>query len=211
MAWLGFAASLAIGYLLGSVLFGDICSRAFGGVDIRSVGSRNPGFTNVLRHAGARAGLLTLLGDVAKGALAVAVGRWGLAQAFPTEGGLQLGATAALGALAGHFWPVYHRFRGGKGVATAVGAFLCLTPPATAFAAGVWAITLLLGRYMSLASMLGALALPVYLTWMAGPVVSGPYLLATAWVAAGGIVLRHRANLARLLRKTEPKFHLKRS
>ena len=203
------ATAGVIGYLCGSLVLGDILSRIFHGVDIYSVGSKNPGFTNVARAVGLRTGIVTLASDIGKGALAVAVARWVLAGVFDASA-LVLGIAAGVGAIMGHCWPLYHRFRGGKGVATGLGVFLSLAPLATAIAFGTWALALILLRYMSLASILGALALPVAITWIDPPGPGGGVLIAVAWIVGLGIVLRHRTNLSRLLRNQEPKFNLKR-
>lgn len=195
-------------YLLGSVLVGVPISRAFG-VDVYAVGSRNPGFTNVLRSVGRTAGLLTLVGDVGKGVLAVLVSR---ALATSTGGDpVVFGVMACVGVIAGHALPLFHRLKGGKGVATAAGAFVTLVPAPALVAICVWLVVLLATRYMSVASIAGALTLPVYMTWIRRPSPSSALLLLVAWIVAGAIVLLHRGNLARLRRGEERKFTLKRS
>jgi glycerol-3-phosphate acyltransferase PlsY len=200
--------AFVVAYLVGSVMLAVPISRALGGVDIRTVGSGNPGFTNVLRSVGRTAGLLTLAADVGKGVLAVLAAR-AIAGALGADPVLT-GAIACAGAILGHAFPVFFRFRGGKGVATAAGGFVTLIPVAALVAAAVWTIVLVLSRYMSAASIAGALTLPVYLTWVRRPSSGGDVLLPVAWIVAIAIVLLHRGNLARLARGEERKFSLKR-
>lgn len=199
--------NVVIAYLIGSVLLGVPISRAFG-VDIYTAGSGNPGFTNVFRSVGRTAGCLTLLADAGKGAIAVAAGR---VLAGVDGDPMLFGVLACAGAITGHALPLFHRFKGGKGVATGAGAFALLVPGGTLVAACVWLVVLLATRYMSLASIAGALALPVYMTWIGRPTSSRAVLLSVAWVVAVAIVLLHRGNLARLRRGEERKFTLKRS
>jgi glycerol-3-phosphate acyltransferase PlsY len=205
----GAGVALAAGYLIGGVLFAAVVSRRFHRLDIRNVGSGNPGFTNVYRVLGRRSGAMTLAGDLGKGAAAAALGRWFVADFFGGDG-VALGALAGVGAILGHMFPLYFRFRGGKGVATAAGAFACVLPAPTGIAVLVWLLALLAGRYMSLASVLGSLALPVATTWVAPPAGGRAILVPLSWVIALGILLRHRSNLARLLRGREQKFTMKR-
>ncbi len=187
------ALALVAAYLIGAIPVGYLVGRAFGGTDIRRHGSGNIGASNVLRTLGRLPGILTLLGDVAKGCGTVALGRAVVGDA-PS-------AVAACGALAvvGNCWPVYLRFRGGKGVATALGAFLGLAPLAAAPAAVVWLLSVAISRYVSLGSILAAVTLPVgAFAWR----YPGAFVLAAVVVAAI-IVWRHRDNIARLLSGTE--------
>ena len=169
------------------------------GVDVRGAGSGNIGATNVARTVGARAGLVTLVADVAKGALPLLVGR--AAGAGPA--GLSLAAVAAV---LGHVFPVFAHFRGGKGVATAAGAFLVLAASALAGAFLVFAALAAASRRVSLASIGAVLALPVLLAIKGAPVP----ILAAAAATAVVVVAKHRENLARLAAGTEPRFQIRR-
>lgn len=191
-------------YLLGSVPFAVLVSRAMGLADPRSFGSGNPGATNVLRSGSKAAALLTLLLDAAKGWLPVAlVGWWG------ARHGLGPGAQALVGvfAFAGHVWPIFLRFKGGKGVATALGVLLGIHPLLALLVALLWLLVALGSRISSLASLVAAAGAPVVywlgsgLAWPGTPQV--PFLLG---VMAAIIFYRHKANLARLLAGTEPQI-----
>lgn len=193
-------------YLLGSIPFGFLIVRWTGRGDVRETGSGGTGATNVTRRAGKRAGLLTLALDALKGALAVALARWLLAEGFGVNWWV---AGAALAAIAGHCFPLWLNFRGGKGVATGVGVFLLLAPLALAcvlpvFVAVVWAT-----RYVSLGSITAAALLPLFIWLLDGYGVSqgrrAP-LLAAAAAGSAIIILMHRANVGRLLAGTESKF-----
>jgi glycerol-3-phosphate acyltransferase PlsY len=181
---------LAVAYLVGAIPVGFLVARARGLDDIRRHGSGNIGATNVLRTMGWAAAAMTLLGDVAKGALAVWLGE------LVSPGAA---AGAAVAAVVGNCWPVFLRFRGGKGVATALGALLTLAPLAVAPAALVWAAVAGTFRYVSLASVLAALCVPLGAVMLAYP---WPTVGACAAVAAI-IVARHRDNIGRLLSGTE--------
>jgi acyl phosphate:glycerol-3-phosphate acyltransferase len=186
------ALALAGAYLVGAIPVGYLIARAFGGTDIRQHGSGNIGATNVLRTLGRLPGGLTLVGDVAKGYGAVALGRAVL--------GSDAAAVAACGALAvvGNCWPVYLGFRGGKGVATALGTFLGLMPLVTLPAALVWLLIVATFRYVSLGSILAAVFVPI-------GALAGRYpgaFVTAATVVAMIIVTRHRDNIARLLSGT---------
>jgi acyl phosphate:glycerol-3-phosphate acyltransferase len=187
-----------VAYLLGAVPFGLLVGKGLAGTDIRSSGSGNIGATNVARSLGPAAGLLTLLLDVSKGALA--------AWAGGVLGGRPVGAClAGLAAVLGHIFPVYLGFHGGKGVATGLGVFLILDPPATAIAALVFLVCLGATRRVSVGSMMGSISLPVALHYRGAPQV----LLATAWACCLLIVYRHRDNLRRLFLGTEPRLGAK--
>jgi len=188
-------------YLIGAIPVGFLVARVFGGLDIRRAGSGNIGATNVLRTLGTLPAILTLAGDVAKGYVAVSVaralvsGHWGA-------------AAGAVLAVVGNCWPVFLRFRGGKGIATGLGAFLALTPWATAPAALVWLIVVASFRYVSLASIMACLCLPL------GVALLGFWWgTADRWASVGAavvtaviIITRHRANLARLAAGREPRL-----
>lgn len=184
---------LVVAYLIGAVPVGFLVARAFGIGDIRAHGSGNIGTTNVLRTAGRLPAVLTLAGDVGKGVAAVAAG------GAVAGGDPAWTAGAAVAAVAGNCWSVYLAFRGGKGVATGLGAFLALVPWTVAPAAGVWLAVTLAFRYVSLASLAAAASAPVVAALAGYP---APAVAATAAVAAI-IVLRHRDNIARLLGGTE--------
>jgi glycerol-3-phosphate acyltransferase PlsY len=187
--------ALLFGYLLGSIPFGLILTRAAGLGDVRNIGSGNIGATNVLRTLGPAAGALTLIGDVVKGYAAVSLAR-------ALDPAPSWAAAGAVIAIVGNCWPVFLRFRGGKGVATGFGAFLALAPLATAPAALVWVIVTLTFRYVSLASVLACVGLPI------GVALLGyPWPAVSAAVLAGVIIIgRHHANLARLFNGTEPRL-----
>ena len=189
VAWL---VAIAGSYLLGSVSFAVVVSRLFGLADPRSYGSRNPGATNVLRSGSRAAAALTLLGDAAKGAVAV----W-LVRAFGPQFGVgELGvALAALAAFAGHLYPVFFGFEGGKGVATFLGALLALHFGAGLLACATWLAVAVVFRYSSLSSLCSAVVAPIGLLWLTGAAD------ASLVVAAMSVLLiaRHRQNIANLL------------
>ncbi len=187
-----YAAAVAASYLLGSVPFGILIARLFGGVDPRSAGSGNIGATNVARSAGRAAGVLTLLADLLKGAVPVL-----LAQSL--QPGAAVISLVGLAAFAGHIFPVYLGFRGGKGVATALGVMLAVSPPAALLCAGVFAVVVAFKRYVSLGSMIAAAMLPVFLSFLHG---YGPYVPMGAAMAAL-VIIKHRANIKRLVEGTE--------
>jgi acyl phosphate:glycerol-3-phosphate acyltransferase len=180
-------------YLIGSIPFSYLVARAFGVSDVRRVGSGNVGATNVLRTAGRPAGVLAFLLDAGKGALAAALAG-GLA-----PGDRALPALAALAAVAGHMYPVWLRFHGGKGVATGLGAFAPIAPVAAGIAVLAFAVVAAATRYVSLGSIAGAVALAALAFAEHGP---GP-VAACATVTAALIVFRHRSNLRRIRAHTE--------
>ncbi len=190
---------IGFAYLCGSVPWGVVLAgRA--GVDVRQSGSGNIGATNVARTAGVRPAILTLLADVAKGFLPTLLARVLLTDAW-------LIAAVGLAAFLGHLFSAFLRFSGGKGVATGCGVFLALAPEAVAICAVAFAVVGLWTRYVSLASVIAAGALPL-LTLMLG--ARTPIVVA-ALISAAFIIFRHRDNLLRLRRGTEPKFHARRS
>jgi glycerol-3-phosphate acyltransferase PlsY len=189
MLWL--LALLA--YLLGSLSFAILLSRLSGGPDPRASGSGNPGATNMLRVAGKKLAVLTLLGDLLKGLLPVLV-------AYLLGLSIQQQAWIGLTAVIGHLYPLYFRFKGGKGVATAAGMLLGLYPPAALLALATWALTFVLTRTSSLASLIATpLTLPL-LAWQQ------PEALLPMCVLTGLIVWRHRGNLRDLLAGRERHF-----
>jgi glycerol-3-phosphate acyltransferase PlsY len=184
---------VAVAYLIGSIPFSFLVARAFGVPDVRQVGSGNVGATNVLRSAGKAAGALALLLDVGKGAAATALaGRLAPGQAV-------LPAVAAVAAVVGHMYPVWLRFRGGKGVATGLGAFAPLAPRAALGAVVVFAVAALATRFVSLGSVAGAVAMAGLVLAVGGP---DPVAIAAVFTAAL-VVFRHRSNLRRVLGGTE--------
>jgi len=195
--------ALVIGYLLGSLPFGYLVARARG-VNIFEVGSRNPGATNVRRVCGAGPGNLVFALDALKGAVSAL---WPLVvNVAPLTQGREIGGQMAViglvGALLGHSFSCFTKFRGGKGVATSAGGLVVLLPWATLIAAAVWVISFYATRYVSLASILAAVALAVA-TFFLG---AATLLLILALLIAGFVILRHRSNIVRLLNGTENKF-----
>lgn len=185
-------ASIVLGYLLGSVDFGVVVSRAKG-VDIYQVGSGNPGTANVMRVLGKRYAALVLLGDLAKGLAAALVGLW--------LGGRPVGYAAGLAAVVGHCFPVWHRFRGGKGVATAAGMLLGLQP-LVAIALGLtYAVVVLVTGISSLGSLI-ATALSIPAVALAG---DRGWSLLWLGLAVLLVVARHRENIRRLIAGQERK------
>jgi glycerol-3-phosphate acyltransferase PlsY len=191
-------------YLLGSSPFGMLFTRLFGGGDVRKGGSGNIGATNVARVAGPIPAVLTLLFDVAKGAVPV----W-LAGRVTSDGATWM-MIAALAGLLGHCFPIWLKFRGGKGVATAAGAFLVLCPPALLGSVMLFLIVLFFWRYVSLASISATAAMPllIYLLW--APHHAPPLIVTFGALAAALIIIyKHDANIQRLVQGEEPKFLLR--
>lgn len=197
---------VALAYLLGSIPFGYLIVRLKGGGDVRETGSGGTGATNVTRRAGRAAGVLTLAFDAAKGALAVVAARYLLADDFGVNWWV---VAAALAAVVGHVFPVWLRFRGGKGVATGLGVFLSLAPLAVLCALPVFVLVVWATRYVSLGSITAAALLPLFV-WLlgarGGPGGSCWPLLAASLAGGALIIFMHRANLGRLVRGTENKF-----
>jgi len=192
---------LGVAYLLGAIPFGYLVVKLCEGRDIRSAGSGNIGAANVARTVGAWAGGLTLLLDGGKGYLAVwLTGRWS-DQSIPWQ------VAAALAALLGHLFPVFLKFRGGRGVATGAGTFLAICWPAVLGALAVWGLVLGLFRYASLASIAAAAALPPLILVLYAPPHAPPWEVSGgATLAAILIILRHQPNILRLVSGTEPKL-----
>lgn len=192
------AAAVVASYLLGTLPVAAVAARRRG-VDPTVAGSGNPGATNVLRTAGPAAGVVTLAGDVAKGAVAAALG-W-------AAGGQGLAVACGVAAVAGHVAPVTRRFRGGKGVATGAGMALVAVPGPALVGMGCFLVVAAVGRRVSLASMAGSAAVP--LAAAAGGATDAE--VAALAGCAALVVVRHRTNIARLLRGTEPRIGLRRS
>jgi acyl phosphate:glycerol-3-phosphate acyltransferase len=193
------ALIIAAGYILGSMPWGYWLPRLLRGVDIRRLGSGNPGATNVWRTLGFKFGMAVAVLDIAKGAAAAVLGLW--------LGGDLVGVLAGVAAMVGHWRPLFLRFaRGGKMVATTGGVALALAPFAALSAAGLWILVFFLTRYASLASIVAAISLPL---WALLYGASWPVLAFTAG-AALGIVALHRANIRRLLAGEEHRIELRR-
>ena len=228
---------IVVSYLLGSIPFGYLIVRATEGADIRQTGSGGTGATNVSRRAGKAAGVITLLLDALKGAAAVAIakvilglpvfGAGHTASYPPTLGGgnfseyVLIGragspedvywwvAAAAIAVIVGHIFPVWLGFRGGKGVATGVGVFLIMAPIAVALAAVVFVVVVILTRYVSLGSILAAIAIPLFVLLQNAfirPIEPLAPMLTAAIAGAALIVLAHRKNIGRLVSGSESKF-----
>jgi acyl phosphate:glycerol-3-phosphate acyltransferase len=191
------ALAFAFGYLLGSIPFGLLLTRAAGGPDIREIGSGNIGATNVLRTGNKGLAAATLVCDMLKGALAVlAAARYGPNAAL----------AAGLGAFVGHLFPVWLKFKGGKGVATYIGLLIGLYWPAALLFCALWLVVAAVSRYSSLAALISSALMPLSL-WLLGlPNVAALFLLLTVllWVM-------HRANIIRLLKGNEGKIGAKAS
>lgn len=194
-------AAVVGAYLIGSVSFAVIVSRALGLADPRSYGSKNPGATNVLRSGNKLAAILTLLGDAFKGWLAVFL------VAYCTER-FKLGdealALAALAVFVGHLYPVFFRFKGGKGVATAAGVLLALDPVLGLATAATWLIIAVFLRYSSLAALISALFAPMFYFFMVGT-GEGANLTAIFLMSAL-LIYRHSANIGKLLQGKESRL-----
>jgi glycerol-3-phosphate acyltransferase PlsY len=200
-------------YLVASIPFGYLLVRIFRGEDVRQSGSGNTGATNVARSE-PLLGLVTLLLDAGKGSLAVfaaiLVSRvWDLGHSLPEADTAIRSALAALLAILGHMFPVWLKFKGGKGVATGLGSFALLAPKSTLIAVGVFVLAMLLFRYVSLASMMAVSSFPLPV-WLLREYHEEPVALALISASAVMIVLKHHRNISRLLQGTEPQFQLRR-
>ena len=192
------ALILAIAYLLGSIPFGYILVRLFLHQDFRATGSGNIGATNVARSGAKGLGIATLALDALKGAAAVL-----LARHF-APGNLDLVTLAAVFAILGHVFPIWLSFKGGKGVATALGVYLALSWPAALSALAVFIVILLLTRYVSLASILGAVTLPVFFLLFVPD--HSPIIVSSVLFISLLVIVKHHKNIARLKSGTESKF-----
>jgi glycerol-3-phosphate acyltransferase PlsY len=192
----GLALAFVLGYLLGSIPFGLVLTRLAGGPDLRSIGSGNIGATNVLRTGRKGIAAATLVGDMLKGTLAVIVARWLF--------GLDAALIAGLGAFLGHLFPVWLRFKGGKGVATYIGVLLGLAWPFALLFGVVWMGVAFASRYSSLAALIASALTPLALWFTGLPRIALLYFVLTAllWVM-------HRANISRLLSGSEGKIKLR--
>lgn len=189
------AAALVLGYLLGSIPFGIILTRLSGGPDLRSIGSGNIGATNVLRTGNKKLAALTLLGDMLKGTAAVLL-------AAALLGGREAGLVAGLGAFLGHLFPVWLRFKGGKGVATFLGILIALKGSIALIFAALWLSIAYLTRYSSLSALIASLLTPLLLLFW----VRDAKAAALMAVLAALLWFMHRTNIARLLAGSEGKI-----
>ncbi len=204
---LALAIDFLAAYLVGSLPFGLLIARYVAGVDIRQSGSGNIGATNVARVLGKSLGLTVLVLDCLKGALPTLILPWVLADAGVLR--LHLAVLAGTAAILGHMFPCWLKFRGGKGVATALGVALALGPLATGAAFLLFVICMALTRIVSLSSMMAALTFCGVELWLLRPTPFGQETWSLALFSTlvpALIIVRHRANLVRLLRGTEPKF-----
>ena len=187
-----------IAYALGSIPFGLLIVKAIGGGDVRKSGSGNIGAANVTRTAGAVAGVLTLILDAAKGYLPVwLAGRW-------SAGSARWLTVAALCAVFGHMFPIWLKFRGGKGVATSVGAFIPICAKAVVAAAVVWLVVVVFWRYISLGSIAAAAAMPILVYLFYAPHHAPPTVLSFGTMLIAVMVIwKHRENVQRIIAGTE--------
>jgi acyl phosphate:glycerol-3-phosphate acyltransferase len=197
------AMAVLVAYLLGSISWSYLIVRVLRGVDIRTVGSRNPGATNVLRVAGPAPAVAALLLDAGKGAAAVVFARW-------LEASTPVVAAVGVAAVLGHLYPVFFGFRGGKGVATAAGTLAVLAPWAVLCCLALFVVLVAWTRYVSVGSVATAVACPLFVLvfglvgWHADP--RWPWLFAGVLVIGLLIVFKHRENLGRLAAGTEKKL-----
>jgi glycerol-3-phosphate acyltransferase PlsY len=182
-------------YLLGSVSSAIVIARLFGLKDPREVGSGNPGATNILRYGGKKAAILTLLGDVLKGAVPVLI-----AHALGADSAVL--ALTMLAAFLGHVFPVFHGFKGGKGVATAFGALVALNGWVGLALVASWLVMAVTTRYSSLSAITVSLLAPIYVWWFARE----PALILATGVMALLLLWRHRSNIQKLFAGTETKI-----
>ena len=187
---------IAAGYLLGSISTGDVLSRLFAKTDIRSQGSGNAGTTNMLRVLGRKMALLTFIGDMLKGIIAVFIGKWLI-------GGELGGLLGVVGAVLGHYYPLYFGFKGGKGIATSFGSLLFVFPVQALLAFAVFLILVAVTHYVSVGSIAAAITLPLL-------IVITRFQEPTLWIITvcigASVVWRHRANIKRLMNHTENKL-----
>lgn len=190
------ALAFVFGYLLGSIPFGLLLTKAAGGPDVRSIGSGNIGATNVLRTGRKGLAAATLLCDAFKGTVAVLVTAY--------VAGYDVALVAGLGAFIGHLFPVWLKFKGGKGVATYIGLLIGLAWPAALIFIGIWLIVAWLTRYSSLAALIASALTPVGLLGLGQPNVAALFFLLTIF-----LWVMHRANIVRLLNGDEGKIGAK--
>jgi len=185
--------ALILGYLLGSIPFGLVLTRLAGTQDLRSIGSGSIGTTNVLRTGRKDLAAATLIGDMLKGTIAVIISGY--------FGGPDAAMLAALGAFLGHLFPVWLKFRGGKGVAVYIGVLLGLSSPAALLFCLIWIAIAFLTRYSSLAALIASLVTPIFLWWLGLTALAALFAVLTLLV-----FYAHRDNIKRLLAGTEGKI-----
>jgi glycerol-3-phosphate acyltransferase PlsY len=186
---------LIFAYLMGSIPTGVILAKAFSDVDPRTQGSRNIGATNVFRTAGKKLGVMTLLGDILKGLIPVAIARGSLDSYF------WIGAVALL-AFLGHLYPIFLKLKGGKGIATGLGVFLALSPLPAILSFVVFAVVVYKWRFISLGSLTATAAFPIFLALL------NPHRIYVPFAVIIGVLIfyRHRENIERLLSGKESRF-----
>jgi len=194
-----------VAYLLGSIPTGYLIYRIFRREDIRSKGSGNIGATNVLRAGGKGLGAATFILDVLKGCAAVWLGGFLASLWMPSVPLRTAQALAALCAVLGHMFPIWLRFRGGKGVATGFGVFLFISPWAALAAIGVFAVVLAISRYVSVSSIVGAASFPVF-AWFLVTGSRPPFYFVAAALVALLIIVKHHSNIRRLFAGTETRI-----
>jgi len=208
-----YLATALIAYLLGSIPFGYILVRVFRGQDVRESGSGNIGATNVARSSPAL-GALTLFLDASKGLLAITAGSLVVASAARDSSAsphiFRVAAIAGLFAVLGHMFPVWLKFRGGKGVATSFGVFLALAPKTLLLAMALFVALVAAFRYVSLGSIIAAAALPL-IAYALRDYHSSLAILAAMGIISALVIFKHRENIGRLLAGTEPRFAIKRT
>lgn len=182
-------------YLFGSISTAVLIARAMGLQDPREVGSRNPGATNILRYGGKTAAVLTLIGDILKGIIPVLIARALTADAV-------IITLCGFAAFLGHLFPVFFSFRGGKGVATALGVWFAIDPWVGLALLVTWVLMALLFRYSSLAALTASALAPLYVAWLS----PGTPFLATMIVMSAILIFRHRSNIRNLIAGTETKI-----
>jgi len=195
---------IPLAYLLGSISFAVVVSRAMGLPDPYTHGSKNPGATNVLRTGNKVAAALTLIGDAAKGWLAVTLARAVLGDPSQESVNILLGLVA-IAVFMGHLYPIFHRFQGGKGVATAAGILFAINWALGLATLGTWLIVAIFMRYSSLAALCAAVFAPIYFTFLFGVQPMGLAIL----VMSALLIYRHRSNIRNLLNGTETRLRKK--
>jgi glycerol-3-phosphate acyltransferase PlsY len=198
----------AVSYLLGSIPVGYLLVRIFRKQDIRAIGSGNIGATNVLRSGGKGLGAATFLLDVLKGCSAIWLAAYLASVLAPGVPLLNMEGLAAICAVLGHMFPIWLRFKGGKGVATGFGVFLVASPWAALAAIGVFAITFALSRYVSVGSIVAAISFVVF-AWFFPPGPHPPLFFTVECIIALLIIVKHHTNIRRLFNGTEARFGAK--
>lgn len=196
MSHLEVAVAIYCAYLVGSLSSAIIVCKLMRLPDPRTVGSHNPGATNVLRIGGKKAAFITLLGDMLKGLIPVLIAKWYGFDALALS-------LIALGAFLGHLFPIFFRFEGGKGVATFLGCLIGLAWPAALFWLAIWILMAVIFRYSSLAAITASILTPIFLWWWENPQLDYPLVFAAMTLL---LLLRHRSNLANLIAGTETKI-----